>query len=271
MAMFSNGPRNALEHAVSARDAGIIDMVRRAIQHRQVMLAFQPVVQAGDPSRAAFHEALVRVLDETGRVIPAAEFITEVEETEYGRLLDCIALDKGLGELHRVPGLRLSINMSARSIGYRKWMRVLQKGLDRDPTVAERLILEITEHSAMLVPELVSTFMDDLQRRGITFAMDDFGAGYTALRHFKTFNFDILKIDGGFSRGIAADPDNQVLVSAMLRIAEQFDMFTVAEFVETEADAACLTALGVDCLQGYLYAAPTISPPWRSEATAQSA
>jgi len=271
MGKMTNGPRNALEHAVDSRDAGIMDMVRRAIQHRQVMLAFQPVVQASQPERAAFHEGLIRVLDETGRVIPAGEFITTVEDTEYGRLLDCIALEKGLEELHRVPGLRLSINMSARSIGYKKWMRTLQKGLAQDPTVAERLILEITEHSAMLVPELVTTFMDDLQQKGITFAMDDFGAGYTALRHFKEFSFDILKVDGEFCRNIARDPDNQVLVGAMIKIAEQFDMFTVAEMVETAADAACLTALGADCLQGYLYAAPTVSPPWRENAAAKTA
>ncbi|CUH75126.1 EAL domain-containing protein [Tropicibacter naphthalenivorans] len=262
---FSEGARNALEHAVSARDRNTMDMVQRAIQHRQVMLAFQPVVQTTAPDHVAFYEGLIRVLDETGRVIPAAEFINAVEDTEFGRMLDCIALEKGLAELERVPALRLSINMSARSVGYKKWMRTLTRGLQNDPTVAERLILEITETSAMTVPELVTTFMKDLQSKGITFAMDDFGSGYTALRHFKDFSFDILKIDGEFSSGIAQDPDNQVLVGAIVKIAEQFDLFTVAERVETQADADVLRALGVDCLQGYLFAAPTVNPPWRDE------
>jgi EAL domain-containing protein (putative c-di-GMP-specific phosphodiesterase class I) len=264
LAAIDTGARNALEHAVMSRDASTMDMVRRAIQHRQVLLAFQPVVQSIAQDRVAFHEGLIRVLDETGRVIPAKDFIHAVEETEYGRMLDCISLEKGLAELARVPGLRLSINMSARSIGYKKWMRTLSRGLDQDPTVAERLILEVTESSAMLVPELVVTFMEDLQRRGITFAMDDFGAGYTALRHFKEFSFDMLKIDGQFCHGIATDPDNQVLVGAMVKIAEQFDMFTVAENVERQNDADCLAALGVDCLQGYLFAAPSVRPPWRT-------
>ncbi|MGR3367870.1 MAG: EAL domain-containing protein [Sagittula sp.] len=271
MPKITTGPRNALEHAVDARDAGVMDMVRRAIQHRQVILAFQPVVQAAQPDRAAFQEGLIRVLDDTGRVIPAGEFIDTVEDTEYGRLLDCIALEKGLSELRRVPSLRLSVNMSARSIGYKKWMRTLHRGISDDPTVAERLILEITEHSAMLVPELVTTFMDDLRKKGITFAIDDFGSGYTALRHFKDFSFDILKIDGEFCRGIAKDPDNQVLVGAMVSISEHFDMFTVAECVETQADADCLARLGVDCLQGYLYAAPTVTPAWRAEKTRRQA
>jgi EAL domain-containing protein (putative c-di-GMP-specific phosphodiesterase class I) len=257
------GPKNALEHALWSRDANMLNTVRRAIEHRQTLLAFQPVVQAAKPDSVAFYEGLIRVLDETGRVIPASDFITTVEETEYGRMLDCIALEKGLAELARVPDLRLSINMSARSVGYKKWMRTLHKGISADPTVAERLILEITETSAMLVPELVVSFMNDLQSQGIAFAMDDFGAGYTALRHFKEFRFDVLKLDGQFARDIAQDPDNQVLVGAMQAIAEQFDMFTVAENVENQADADCLANLGVDCLQGFFFAAPTVSPPWR--------
>jgi EAL domain-containing protein (putative c-di-GMP-specific phosphodiesterase class I) len=264
---FDGAPRSALEQAVSTRDGAVLGMVQRAITHREVMLAFQPVMQARAPGRTAFHEGLIRVLDETGRVIPAREFIAVVEDTEYGRLLDCLALEQGLAELAREPGLRLAINMSARSIGYRKWMRTLDRGLARDATVAERLILEITERSAITVPELVAAFMGDLQRRGITFAMDDFGAGYTALRHFRELSFDVLKIDGQFCHGIAQDADNQVLVAAMVSIATQFDMFTVAERVEREADARCLTDLGVDCLQGYLFAAPTTRPDWhRAEA-----
>ncbi len=265
------GPRSALDHALSVRDRNVIDAVRRAIEHRQVLLAFQPVMSARDQSRIAFYEGLIRVLDETGRVIPAKEFITEVEETEYGRLLDCIALEKGLAELRRQPDLRLSINMSARSIGFRKWMRTLKRGIEGDPTVAERLILEITETSAMLVPELVVEFMSELRTRGIAFAIDDFGAGYTALRFFKDFDFDILKIDGQFCRGIAGDADNQVLVKAMVLIAEQFDMFTVAEHVENDADANCLAELGLDCLQGYYFHAPTVKPHWRDQDEQRSA
>lgn len=259
----SDGPRNALDAAVQNRDAGTMEMVRRAIQHRQTMLAFQPVVQAGAQTRVAFYEGLIRVLDETGRIIPAREFIETVEDTEYGRMLDCIALEKGLQELQYEPSLRLAINMSARSIGYKRWMETLNRGLRSDPTVAERLILEITESSSLRVPELVTRFMSDLQAKGITFAMDDFGGGYTALRHFKEYDFDILKIDGVFSRHIAQDADNQVLVSAMVKIAEQFDMFTVAEFVENEDDAQALAQLGLDCLQGYHFGAPTVRPPWR--------
>ncbi|MFZ5964312.1 EAL domain-containing protein [Thalassococcus sp. BH17M4-6] len=262
---FPNGPRDALTAAIEQRDRHTLDMVTAAIRHKQVLMAYQPVVQATSPDRIAFHEALIRLQDETGRIIPARDFIDAVEETELGRLLDCLALEKALQTLYREPDVRLSVNMSARSIGYKKWLRTLSRGLDRDPTVAERLILEITESSAMMVPELVVSFMSDLQRKGISFALDDFGAGNTAFRHFKSFQFDILKIDGQFIRAIACDPDNQVLARAMLSIAQQFDMFTVAEMVERADDAAYLADLGVDCLQGYYFGAPTVKPDWMTD------
>ena len=181
-------------------------------------------------------------------------------------MLDCLSLEHGLQTLSANPGIRLAINLSARSIGYPQWRKVLQRGLARDKTVAERLILEITEASAMLVPELVVQAMRDLHALGITFALDDFGAGYTALRYLKQFHFDILKIDGQFIRGIAQDADNQVLTRAIVAIAQQFDMFTVAECVERRQDAEVLADLGVDCLQGFYFAAPSISPPWHPAA-----
>ncbi|WP_299779161.1 EAL domain-containing protein [uncultured Roseobacter sp.] len=256
------GAENPLQFALSQRDKSTVDMVAEAIKHKQVLLAFQPVMQSRAPDKVAFYEGLIRVLDSTGRVIPASDFMETIENTELGRQLDTLALGLGLRALNDNPGLRLSVNMSARSIGYRQWNRTLDRWLTRNTMIAERLILEITESSAMLVPELVVDFMDRLQIEGISFAMDDFGAGYTALRYFKDFYFDILKIDGQFVQGIASDPDNQALTAALVSIARHFDMLTVAEFVENKEDAETLIHLGVDCLQGYYFAAASTRPHW---------
>jgi EAL domain-containing protein (putative c-di-GMP-specific phosphodiesterase class I) len=260
-----------LSAAIGLRDRQTLAMVRRAVDTHNVVLAYQPVVMAGRPDMAAFHEGLLRVLDTDGRVIPAAEFIGAVETTPLGRQLDCLALEMGLKTLAEQPGLRLSINMSARSIGYPPWMATLQDGLAADETVGERLILEITEASAMLMPDTVQVFMSDLQAKGISFALDDFGAGYTSFRYLRDFYFDIIKIDGQFIRGIHADADNQVLTAALVSIARHFEMFTVAESVETAKDAAFLRGAGLDCLQGYHFGAPTIRPHWLPEAVAAEA
>jgi len=213
-------------------------------------------------NRAAFYEAFIRILDEQGRVIPARDFMGAVDRHELGRRIDCLSLELGLAALAKEHTLRLSVNMSARSIGYPQWLATLERGLRADPTVGERLILEITEGSAMLMPDLVTVFMADMQARGICFALDDFGAGYTAFRYLKDFYFDIIKIDGQFIRGIARDPDNQVLAAALVSIARHFDMFTVAESVETAEDARYLIDIGFDCLQGYYYGIPSTEAPW---------
>ena len=260
------GPDSPLSAAVTARDCDTMAMVREAIATRNVALAFQPVVQAARPEATAFHEGLIRLLDRSGRVIPARDFIETVEQTELGRQIDCLALDIGLATLAAHPGLRLSINMSARSIGYSRWTETLRRGLAAEPTVGERLILEITESSAMVMPDIVCAFMRDLQCRGIAFALDDFGAGYTSFRYLREFLFDIVKIDGQFIRGIAGDADNQVLVQALVTIAGHFDMLTVAESVETAEDAARCTAMGVTCLQGYHFGAPSLRPAWATAA-----
>ncbi|APE42647.1 diguanylate phosphodiesterase [Sulfitobacter alexandrii] len=255
-----------LARAVSARDARTLDMVRDAIAHGETLLAYQPVVSARLPGTVAFYEGLIRVLDATGRVIPARDFMPVVEDTELGRQLDVIALRMGLTALQRHPALRLSINMSARSIGYKGWSELLQRSLDRNPTLGERLILEITETSAMTLPELVVDLMDEMQPRGVCFALDDFGAGQTAIRYFKDFLFDVIKIDGQFIRGIAQNADNRVLTAALVSIAGHFDMLTIAENVETAQDAAAVAALGVDCMQGYHFGAPTLKPAWLASA-----
>ena len=258
------GAESPFEVALAEQRRDAVAMVRQAVESGSVLLAFQPVVQARRPDRIAFHEGLIRLLDETGRIIPAADFIETVETQELGRRIDCLALQHGFAALAEEPSLRLSVNMSARSIGYPRWVQILRDGLAADPTAGERLILEITESSAMLVPDLVTAFMHELQCEGISFALDDFGAGHTSFRYLRDFSFDLLKIDGEFIAGIARNPDNQVLTQALLSIARHFDMFTVAEAVESSEDMQFLQSIGIDCLQGYYFGAPTVRPPWHS-------
>lgn len=256
------GSESPLNAAVASRDKSTLEMVADAVQHNQTVLAYQPIMQAMAPHGVAFYEGYIRVLDPTGRVIPAREFMHVVEDKEIGREMDCLALQHGLRALDKFPNIRLSVNMSARSIGYQRWTQVLERFIKRDANLGERLVLEITETSAMAAPELVTDFMGRMQQHGIAFALDNFGAGTTSIGSFRQFFFDAVKIDGQFVRGVHANFDNQSVVRALIGIAKQFDMFVVAESVESQDDAEFLVANGVDCLQGYLFGAPTVSPPW---------
>ncbi|MEE2861287.1 MAG: EAL domain-containing protein [Paracoccus sp. (in: a-proteobacteria)] len=253
-----------LDDAIRFQDRITMSAVAAAVEKGSGVLAFQPIVQSGRTKVAAFYEGLIRIIDDTGRLVPLRDFMPQAETTELGRKIDCLSLSLGLRTLAEDPSLRLSINMSARSIEYPDWINTLRRGLAEDPLLGERLILEITESSAMGMPHEVQGFMAEVQGYGISLALDDFGAGYTSFRYLRDFCFDMIKIDGQFIRRISASPDNQVLTRALQSIAHHFDMFTVAESVETAEDASFLIDIGIDCLQGYYFGAPTIAPPWKT-------
>jgi EAL domain-containing protein (putative c-di-GMP-specific phosphodiesterase class I) len=261
-ANLPEGGENPLDYAVAQRDKSTLTMVRDAVDHKQTLMAYQPVIRDVSSNSVAFHEGLIRVLDPTGRVIPAREFMSVVETTQLGREIDVLSLRAGMMALQQNPNLRISINMSARSIGFKAWTSMMNRWLSRDATLGERLILEISEQSAMLMPELVADFINNMQDQGVCFALDNFGSGYTAIRYFKDLYFDILKIDGQFTRGISKNAENRALITVMVSIAENFDMVTVAEQVENKEDSAMLRELGIDCQQGYLFGGPTTRPYW---------
>lgn len=245
-------------YALASRTADVTTIVRNALAAGRAQLAYHPVVTADAERRIAFHEGLVRLSDEAGRVIPAAHFMPLVAETGLGRQIDCLMLELALQQLRDVPDLRLSVNVSARSIGDGEWRRILDRGLLDRNALGDRLIFEISETSAMLLHENVIRFMNEMQPRGVGFALDGFGAGLTAFRYLKDFYFDLVKIDKSFIRGIDHDPDNQVLAEALITVAHQFEMFAVADGVETAAEAAFLSSIGVDCLQGYYFGVPSL-------------
>ncbi len=233
----------------------------RAIVRGRIALALQPVVLARAPDRIAFHEALVRLVADDGRVISAGAFIDAVEPTPAGRILDRAALRLAIAELAAVPHLRLSVNLSPHGIADREWSAILSAAVDAHPTLAERLIIEITERGLGADLSGTGAFLGHWRTRGVAFALDDFGAGTTAYRHLRDFRFDIVKLDGSFSRAVDRDPDQQAFLRTLIPLARHFEAMTVAEAVEGPAEAAVLAALGVDALQGHHFGAPVLGRP----------
>ncbi len=259
------------------RDAGLTPeamregarTVMRALEDGRVAIAFQPVVSAGNPERVSFRECLARVKDESGAWIPAGLFLPKIERLDLVRALDRRMLHLALETLAAHPTERLSVNISTRTMRDRAWLRELREMHAERPDVVERLIVELTESAAVSDAERAKAFLDEVRALGVAIALDDFGAGYSSFRHVRDFRPDWVKIDGGFVKGVADTPDNRLFVDTLVGIARNFDMATVAEFVETDDDAEVLRALGVDCLQGFRYGRPEVSPDWaRAESAA---
>ncbi len=228
-------------------------MVCAAIDEGRIGLAFQPIFRSGPRPMVSFHEGLIRIRDRSGRTLPAGEFIPAIEDTTLVQAIDRIALQKALDMLAADPRQRISVNISMNTIGDADWTRILERGCKHNPEIADRLIIELTEASPIYDPEFVAYFIERGHKLGCSFAIDDFGSGYTGFSHFRKYKFDMVKIDGQFISDLPNNRDNQVLVEALVMIAKQFDMFTVAEFVETAEESALVQKLGIDAMQGYYY------------------
>lgn len=250
--------------AISAQDRETMSMVTLALKERRMRLAYQPVVYAADPAMIGFFEGFIRLLNQRDQVIPARDFMGAVEQTQLGRDIDCAALQMGLMALQRNPQIRVSINMSARSVGYRPWANILRKALRDSPRLGRNLILEITEPSTLQVPDVLKSFMTEMRDHGIVFALDDFGADVTSLRLLRELRFEIAKIDGVLVKNVDESPDRQAVARAAIAIAQELEMYVVAEAVETEGEANWLREAGVGCLQGYLFGPPTVTPDFRA-------
>ena len=250
--------QSPLEAAFAARDADTPELVADALSAGRAQMAYQPVVLARDLRTVSFHEGLLRLLDDRGQVIQAAKFLPQVIDTDVGRQIDSLALKLTLEMLRARPDRRLSVNVSARSLGDWRWRTLLNEALSQGGHLGDRLILEISEDSAMMLHEVVQRFMADVQPYGVCFALDRYGSGALSFRHLTDFYFDLVKIDRHFTRGIAQSPDNQVVLAALISVARQFEMFVVADGVESAEDARFLRGYDIDCLQGYLTGRPML-------------
>lgn len=242
-------------------DLVIAEQVKQALRDDRIVLAYQPIVSAHDTA-PAFYEALVRMIDEDGELVPAGTFVPVVEQMGLMRLVDRRVLDLGVSVLKAHPEINLSINVSGMTAVDPVWLRQLGEHLEAWPDVAARLILEITETVALDDIADSSRFVRSVNQFGCRVALDDFGAGYTSFRHLRGLDIDLVKIDGSFVRGLPTNPDNQLFVRTLINLAQGIGLKTVAEWVETEAEAELLLDEGIDFLQGWHYGKPDIEPPW---------
>jgi EAL domain-containing protein (putative c-di-GMP-specific phosphodiesterase class I) len=229
-----------------------------AIGRSGLTIAYQPVVAAASTGRAAFHECLVRVRGPEGGLIAAAEFMPAMEQLGLATLIDRHVLVMALDALASHPGIRVSVNIFPQTMQDAQWMIQFADGTRHDSSLAERLIIEVTETAAMLDPARTQDFMDRLRRSGCAFALDDFGMGHTSFGNLRDFRFDIIKIDGSFITDVTTNPDNRFFVQKLVEIGRQFDMMTVAEFVQGPAEARILRDLGVEYFQGFYFGSPCL-------------
>jgi diguanylate cyclase (GGDEF)-like protein len=237
------------------------ERVQRALRDGRLTFAYQPIVDAhtGAPD---YYECLLRMIDEDGRVVPAGEFVAAIEQLGFIRLIDRYVLERAIEEAAAHPDICLGFNISGLTATDRAWLRGACALLQGRRELASRLVVEITETAALHDIDESAGFVATLRDLGCRIALDDFGAGFTSLRHLQALSVDVVKIDGSFVRNIAANAANQVFLRHLVGLAKGLDLPTVAECVETPEEAAMLRREGVNFLQGYYYGMPTLEKPW---------
>jgi diguanylate cyclase (GGDEF)-like protein len=235
--------------------------VQRAIRENRLLFTYQPIVRSGDFAVEKY-ECLLRMKDEKGQIVSAHEIVPVVEQLGLTRMMDRHVLEMAIAELRKQADLSLAINISGLTATDQSWLRALMSCVKATPDVAARLVIEITETAALHDIEETARFVSAARDLGCRVAIDDFGAGFTSFRHLKSLTVDMVKIDGSFVRGLAANVDNQLFIRNLMSLAEAFGLKTVAEFVENRDDAEFLMRCGVDFLQGYYFGRPDFERRW---------
>lgn len=235
--------------------------IHRALEENRLRLYWQEVRPVAQTESEVCHiEILVRMLDEEGNIILPMAFIPAAERYALMPKLDRWIIQKTMeacGQCMTVLGKKgclFAINLSGVSLKdpvFRSW---LIEVLKQHPQISHHLCFEITETAAIGNLSVANSFIAELQHFGCRFALDDFGSGLSSFTYLKNLKVDYLKIDGAFVLDMDRDPLDYSMVEAIQRIASQFGIKTVAEFVESQAVLDCLRKIGVDYAQGsYLH------------------
>ena len=236
-----------------------------AVKENRLRLAYQPIVQAHDTKQVAFYECLLRLTDRSGALLNAGMFMPVAEKLGLVRILDRRVVELAFETLRRNTRVRLSINVSPQSLRDSRWRALFEELAAENPNALERLILEVTEATAIDDADDAGRVLNHFRDMGCAIALDDFGAGYTSFQQMRDLTLDIVKIDGGYIRNVFENPSDQVFVKALTSIAKQQELLIVAEMVDSDEAGALLRTIGVDTFQGFHFGRPEVAPDWLNQ------
>lgn len=226
-----------------------------------LFLEMQPIMSLTRPNDALNFEVLLRMRDTAGNLVPVSRVIAAAEDSGRMSKIDHWVLSTTVAWLdqHRAKLLRtqfVCINLSGASLNDEEFMQEVFDILRRNSHVSSFLCIEITESIALHDLKNTRRFIDKVRSYGARVALDDFGAGYTSFSYLKELPADLLKIDGSFVVNMNQHPANVSIVEAIVNLARNLGMKTIAEWAEDAATVQALAEIGVDYVQGYAVARP---------------
>ena len=226
-----------------------------------LFLVMQPIMSLAAPTASLDFEVLLRWRAPDGAILPAGKVIVAAEESGNIAAIDRWVLTTVLEWIernrHALPKTRfVCVNLSGGSLNDEQFMEDIFALFARYRPIIRYLCLEITESVALHDLENTQRFIARVHDMGGKIALDDFGAGYTSFKYLKDLSADALKIDGEFIRTMCEHPADTAIVEAIVALARNLGMRSIAEWVEDANTLRALKEIGVDYVQGFVVARP---------------
>lgn len=243
-----------------ARNLQLENALRHALKRNELEVYYQPQISISD-GHIIGAEALLRWHHPEFGIISPAEFIPIAESSgqiiEIGEWVLRTAIQQTKSWIDDgFNPMIIAINLSAIQFRQKNLLTLVTDILEAVQLPSEYLELELTEAVTMHDPESVISVMNKFHEQGIRMSIDDFGTGYSSLSYLKQFKVYKLKIDQSFIRDISNDPDDRAIVSAIIDMAHNLGLQTIAEGVETAEQLAFLRLHGCNEVQGYYFSKP---------------
>ncbi len=238
--------------------------IRRAIQAKEFILMYQPIVDINAGNSVVGFEALVRWNNTEQGIVSPAEFIPIAEETglivPMGALILRMACEQTRKWVEQgYENIKVAVNFSAKQFALDNMVEDVRRVLTETHLNPKNLKLEITEYTAMCEVEKTIDIMRSLSSMGLQISIDDFGTGYSSLSYLKRYPIHTLKMDKSFIDHVADDEEDASFARMVISIAKSLNLDLIAEGVETAEQLEFLRREGCRQIQGYYFSKP-LSP-----------
>lgn len=258
-ALFDRSLRDSLTPSTAER------RLREALERGEFRLYYQPIVSLWT-KRLVGVEALLRWKDPARGLVGPSEFMHVLEDSGLivpigDWILDEVCRQSATWQQEHPdrPALNVKLNISARQLTQADFAAKVEQALARRGAGADRICLEFSEGALLYDLTTAWTALREVKALGVSVALDDFGTGYSSLSYLRQFPLDLLTVDKSFVDGLGVSREDEIIIEHVVGLAKALGIVTVAEGVETEAQADRLRALTCDLAQGYWFSHP--QPP----------
>jgi diguanylate cyclase len=247
-------------NADAQRQLQVLHDLRMAMGRQELVLYYQPKFDAHTHAMLGA-EALIRWKHPTRGLVLPGDFIPLAEKIGLIVPIGDWTVQEACRQLSEWRALghtdwTVAVNLSAVQFNHPNLLDLVQRSLERYGLDPGRLVLEITESTAMHDPNASMNILQKLHKMGVRISIDDFGTGYSSLLYLKRLPARELKIDRGFVRQLSPETEDAAIISAIVALGQTLNLEIVAEGVETLAQQEFLTGLGCNSLQGFLLGRP---------------